>query len=136
MLTQIYSQLQSLRDDVASLVKTQALLLQAAGLELKKGTEMNTLIQELNTKVKANTDAVKSAEALISGLSTQLAAALQDLKDKGIAADDLATLQSMSDTLGATTSELAASVVANTPAAPPAPPPPVVVDPAPAAPAV
>lgn len=65
-------------------------------------------LDELKAKVDAQTTVIKSAETLLG----QLAQMLRD------AANDPAKVQAIADELDANTSELAASIQANTPAAP------------------
>lgn len=71
-------------------------------------------IDELETAVKANTDAEDSAEALLIGLSKQIA----DLKVAGMDPATAARIQTAADTLKARAAQLAAAIVANTEAAP------------------
>jgi hypothetical protein len=82
---------------------------------LQKGEQ--TIMADLNTltdDVTQNTSVVKSAEALLTGLKTQLDAAIA-----ANANGDPTKLAALSAQLEANTSELAAAVAANTPAAPP-----------------
>ena len=73
---------------------------------LKKEKHMSVQLDTLTTQVKANTDAEASAILLLQGLSAQIAA---------IKTDPVA-LQTLSDELKASADNLAAAVVANTPA--------------------
>lgn len=70
-------------------------------------------IDNLEASVKANTDAEDSAEALLIGISKQIA----DLKAAGTDPATAARIQAASDLLSARAAKLAAAVVANTPAA-------------------
>lgn len=74
---------------------------------------MMQMFEELQTKVAAMKDAEASAAALLGGLKAKLDAAIAQLPN----ADDKARLQAISDSLDAQTADLAAAVVANTPAA-------------------
>ncbi len=69
---------------------------------------MGQEMDDLTTEVTNNTSVEKSALALIQGFAAQLAAA----------GSDPAKLKALRDSLKANDDELAAAVVANTPAAP------------------
>ena len=74
-------------------------------------------IDDLQAEVARNTTVEQSALTLITGLSSQLVAA--------IASGDMTQVQAVADTLKANDDALAAAVAANTPAAPPPAPAPV-----------
>jgi hypothetical protein len=112
----IFGSADGLKKVTASLTRIEHLLEQLVQLEETEVTQMD----DLNTEVAQNTDAVQSAITLMNSLS-------QQLKD-AVASNDPAAVQAVIDQLDANTNELAASVAANTPAAPvpppePAPPP-------------
>ena len=75
---------------------------------VRQGETMSAELDALTSQVKKTTDAEDSAIALIQGLAAQIAS---------IKTDPVA-LQALSDQLSAKADELAAAVVANTPAAP------------------
>jgi predicted alpha/beta hydrolase len=100
-----------LRDIQRSLVRIEALL-------SPKGFLM-AAIDDLTTQVSAQVTVEQSAITLLNGLKAKLDAAIAAQQ----AGDDSAELKSLSATLGASASGLAAAVVANTPAAPAAPAP-------------
>jgi hypothetical protein len=83
-------------------------------LLLKKEMQLMATMAELETQVKANTDAEDSAVLLIQGIAKQLTDALA-------AGADPARLQALVDQLKSHADPLAAAVVANTPVAPPTP---------------
>ena len=68
---------------------------------------MSVELDALTVKVQETTTVAQSAIALINGLATQIA----DLKD------DPAALQALADSLGASSTALAAAITANTPQA-------------------
>lgn len=73
----------------------------------------NTMANELETlqaSVTASGDATDSAVILLTGLKAAL--------DAAIASGNPAALQALSDSLGTNTAELAAAILANTPAIP------------------
>lgn len=72
-------------------------------IELK---ELFMELTDLETQIKANTDAEQSAIVLINGLATKI----ESLKSNP------AKLQALADSLKASAENLAAAVVANTPA--------------------
>lgn len=74
---------------------------------LGKETQIMADLTSLETQVKANTDVEASAILLLQGLAAQLAAA----------ATDPAKVQALADQLKASADNLAAAIVANTPAA-------------------
>jgi hypothetical protein len=94
------------------LARMERLLLLLLGIS---ETEMTDL-SNLQTQVAANTTVIQSAETLISGLATQLAAAIAAQQN----GDDGAALQALQQQLSTDDAGLAAAVAANTPAAPPA----------------
>ena len=67
-------------------------------------------LSELTTRVTASGDATDSAVLLLQGLKEKL--------DAAIASNDPAALKALSDSLGQNTDELAAAILANTPAQP------------------
>ena len=75
-------------------------------------------ITALQAEVTANTTVEQSAVALLNGLSTQLAAAIQAAKDAGATAAQLQSLTDLNTALNKNDTDLAAAVAANTPAAP------------------
>lgn len=81
-------------------------------LIISKLNKMANELQALKDQVAASITVEESAIALITGLKTEL--------DAAIAANDPAALQALSDSLGAEKDKLAAAVTANTPAAQPA----------------
>ena len=81
-----------------------------ARLSNDEGTIM-AAIDDLKAEVARNTTVEQSALTLITGLSSQLAAA--------IASGDMGQVQAVADTLKANDDQLAAAVAANTPAAAP-----------------
>jgi len=85
---------------------------------------MQADIQALTGAVQRNTDVENSAVRLLQALTAQIAAALASATTP----EDIAQVQALVASLGASSDALAAAIVANTPAAPSAP-----VEPAPAA---
>jgi hypothetical protein len=71
---------------------------------------MSETIEILSARVEAIENAGDAAIALLNGLKAQL--------DEAIASGDMGAVQGLSDRLAAQTDELAAAVLANTPAAP------------------
>lgn len=65
-------------------------------------------LDALTAEVARNTDVDKSAVVLLKGLKAKL--------DEAIANNNMPAVQALSDSLGASTSELAAAVTENTPA--------------------
>jgi 3-oxoacyl-ACP reductase-like protein len=95
-------------------------------LQIRNTRTMNALsdkISALQGDVAALTAVDTSAVALLSGLSTQLAAAIQAAKDAGMTDEQAAELDSLHSAITGQTDALAAAVSANTPAAEPAPEP-------------
>jgi hypothetical protein len=87
---------------------------------IKKLHQMGTELDNLTKQVEDSITVEEGAIVLITGLKTEL--------DAAIATGSGAALQALSDKLGAEKDKLAAAVVANTPAAAPV----AVVNPAPA----
>ncbi len=79
----------------------------AAILKLEK--HMGIELDDLTSKVQANSDVIDSAVTLLAGIKAKL--------DAAIASGDPAALTALSAALGADTQQLADAVVANTPAA-------------------
>lgn len=77
-------------------------------------TNIDEAIAGLTQQVGELTSVDQSAEALLSGLSVQLMKALDELKQQGVTAAQLASLQSLADAMGTQASGLAAAVSANT----------------------
>jgi len=73
----------------------------------KREIAMSVELDALTVKVQETTTVAQSAIALINGLAAQIA----DLKD------DPAALQALADSLGASSTALAAAITANTPQA-------------------
>lgn len=73
------------------------------------GKTMGNELADLQAKVTASGDATDSAVILLKGLKDKL--------DDAISSGDPVALQALSDSLGANTDELAAAILANTPAA-------------------
>lgn len=90
-----------------------------------KGNRTMSDIKNLESAVKADTDATNAALTLIKGIAAQLAAAQ----------GDPAKVQALVDQLNANAAALSAAVAENTPAAPPAPAPAPAPTPDPAPPA-
>ena len=67
-------------------------------------------LSDLTAKVTASGEATDRAVILLNGLKEKL--------DAAIASGDPAALQALSDALGTNTDELAAAILANTPAQP------------------
>ncbi len=102
-------------------MKTKEVLLRLRILEMQQDKILSLLqslitqgvtimadLTALTTQVTANTDAEKSAITLLNGLSAQIAA----LKTDPVA------LQALADQLKGSATDLAAAIVANTPASP------------------
>ena len=79
-----------------------------------KMAALDDKITALTAEVANNTSVESSALTLISGLATQLAAALAAAAAAGATPAQLASLQSVADTLTANDTALAAAVAANT----------------------
>ncbi len=75
---------------------------------LIQGTFIMGILQDLQAKVAKNTEVEQSAVELLGGLKTKL--------DEAIATGDFAVLGALSAQLEKDTANLAAAVVANTPA--------------------
>ena len=73
------------------------------------GKTMANELADLQSKVTASGDATDAAVILLNGLKEKL--------DAAIASGDPVALQALSDSLGTNTDELAAAILANTPAA-------------------
>lgn len=84
----------------AKLVEVLAAILK---LEKKMGIELD----DLKSKVQANSDVIDSAVTLLKGIKAEL--------DAAIASNDPAALTVLSAALGAHTQQLADAIVANTP---------------------
>lgn len=92
----------------------QIRFLTCAVYELKGTVQyMADLLSTLEFNVTALRTVEDSAIALLQGLKAQL--------DEALASGDIRRIQAVSDALGTDTADLAAAVVANTPAAPAAP---------------
>lgn len=74
-------------------------------------------LQTLTQNVQRLTDANASAETLLKGLHDQLDAALANVQAAGVDPAQLQQLHDLNSQIAARTQELAAAVVANTPAA-------------------
>ena len=72
------------------------------------GKTMANELADLQAKVTASGDATDSAVILLKGLKDKL--------DAAISSGDPVALQALSDSLGTNTDELAAAILANTPA--------------------
>lgn len=81
-------------------------ILDVLGTIQRKEEIMSKGLDALTVQVQANTDAEQSAVVLLKGLADQIAAAKTDP----------VALQALADTLKASADNLAAAVVANTPA--------------------
>lgn len=80
------------------------------GVLIYKTFTMANELDNLETEVQENNDAVQSAITLLNGLKAAL--------DAAIASGDMTRVQALSDTLSSQTDALAAAVTANTPSAP------------------
>lgn len=90
---------------------------------------MNAQVLALQAAVEQNSEVVTSATTLLSGLSTQLTAALvADAQANGLDTADLAAITGVLTAVQANSAALAAAVAANTPAASAPPPTPAAVD--------
>jgi regulator of replication initiation timing len=90
-----------------------ALLTQLLGLSATQQQELETMageLDQLKTQVQKTTDAEDAAALLLKGLKDRL--------DAAIASGDPKELKRLSSALGKSTDDLAAAVVANTPAEP------------------
>jgi len=95
---------------------------------LQKETKIMSDIGDVLTKAEAAAAANSSAEDAVEALLLTLSQEILDLKNAAVGTDPtiVARIQTLSDTLNAKAAQLAAAVVANTPAPPaPAPVPPV-----------
>lgn len=75
----------------------------------------NETLDKLAQEVAEDTDAKNSAITLLNNLGTELKAVKEELAAQGI---DNARLNTLTDSISTNTDNLAAAVVANTPAAP------------------
>jgi|WetSurMetagenome_2_1015567.scaffolds.fasta_scaffold08816_8 hypothetical protein len=116
-----FNRIESKLDAVSSLLVQ---VLSALNTVTIKELIMQADIQALTGAVQRNTDVENSAVRLLQALTAQIAAALASATTP----EDIAQVQALVASLGASSDALAAAIVANTPAAPSAP-----VEPAPAA---
>lgn len=79
--------------------------------------DLQSKIDALTAEVTTNTNTEKSALKAIQGIKSALDAALAAAKAAGATAVQLQALTDLTTTLGTNDAELAAAVVANTPAA-------------------
>jgi ATP/maltotriose-dependent transcriptional regulator MalT len=86
----------------------------ALQFSISKEFDMSAELDTLTAQVKANSDAVDSATALINGIAARIDAAVAG----GATQATLAAMTALSSELKAKDDTLAAAVVANTPAAP------------------
>lgn len=84
----------------------------------KMSAELDQAIADLQTAVTADTDAVNSAETLMTNLSQLLADAIAAAQNAGATPAQLQALSDLQAAVSSNASGLAASVAANTPAAP------------------
>lgn len=91
---------------LAAILRVEAKLGRLLTLEEKMSAELDAL----TAQVKANTDAEQSAVVLLGGLKKAL--------DDAIATGNPAALTKLSSDLGASQQNLAAAILANTPASP------------------
>lgn len=92
-------------DDEKVFSKLTEILTAIQQLGIKMGTELD----DLTAKVTASGDATDAAVILLTGIKAKL--------DAAIASGNPAALTALSATLGTNTDELAAAIIANTPAA-------------------
>lgn len=89
---------------------------------LERLTTMDQRIQDglddLSSKVEANTSVEQSAVALLNGLSAQVAAAIEAAKNAGASDAQVQAFSDLRASLDTSTQDLAAAVAANTPASP------------------
>lgn len=107
----------SFTNDRALLYRILANQEEMLGLLLSIKQEENIMaldLTDLTARVSANTSAEASAATLLSSIKTELDTAIAALPTPA----DKVALQALSDQIGANTANLAAAVVANTPAAP------------------